>query len=315
MDRKEQFTRTLDKILIRADYLVTEESRYNLFITRSQYILEKLNRKKELTAFNNLVEVYDVKNDLFYTINLDDVFSVEHIGLPFEVYPEYLYKPQLDGKIALSEFYEYQKVAIDFAIELGNRMSKKEFENNKLLVSTIEQCSIINNIDYIIKNNLDNFKYTFDENDRERFKKFNLAYLEPNLITLQEELIQKTFKELESEFSNIFEYIKYVKVCEFAQLPLRLLDSTDEQIVEKVKQQWKLLIEEKAKKIVTEIACESETLDDIEKSEDKEEMDYVKNLIINSISEIDYSVFKTPRQIFHFWPSVIFPIPGFVVHD
>lgn len=315
IDRKLHFLKVLDKILIRVDYKVTEESRYNLFITRSQYILEKLNRKRDLYAINNLVEVYDLKNDLFYEINLDEIASIEHIGLPFEVFPEYLYKDELDGKISKEDFYDYQKNAIDYVINLGNRLSKKEFENNKLLISTIDTISIIKNIENIVLNNLDNIRFTFDKEDLEKFRALDISDLQPNLIILQEELVQKVFEILRTEFPNIFEYVKYVKVCEFAQIPLKCLDSTDNNILDKVKTTWKSLIEEKAKKVLSEIECESRALDEIEKSEDKQEIEYVKNLISNSLLEIDYSVFKTPRQLFHFWPTVLFPVPGFIVHD
>jgi hypothetical protein len=316
-DRKQHFLRVLDKILARVDYRITQESRYNLFITRSSYILEQLGRKRDLYAINNMVEVYDLKNDIFYEINLDEISSIEHIGLPFEVFPEYLYKDELKDKISKEDFFDYQKEAIEYVKNLGKSLSNNDFENNKLLVSSIDSISIIQNIENIVINNLDNILYTFDKEDLEKFKSLDISNLNPSLITLQEELLQKTFNMLKTEFPNIFEYVKYVRVCEFAQLPLKFLDSTDTNILEKVKNVWKALIEERSKKVLSEIACESEALDEMDRfyNNNKQDIEYVKELITNSLSEIDYSVFKSPRQLFHFWPNVLFPVPGFIVHD
>jgi hypothetical protein len=316
MNRKEHFIRVLDKILVRADYeLGEDQSRYNLFITRSPYILQKLGKSKPLSCINNMVEVYDVKNDIFYVINLDLIDSVDYIGIPFEVYPEYIYLPKLDNKITKEEFYNYQEKTIEYVINQGKRLSTKCFENNFLSYDVLNKMHTVNMICNIVDNDLSNFSYTFSTEDREKIKKIDLRDIEPKIVYLQEELMNKVFDSLEAEFPNIFEYIKYVTVCEAVKMPIRLLDSDDMENMNKCITFWRDYIEKEVEKVTLKIAEEKNCLEDLEENTDIKEMEYVKELILNSVQDIDYTVFKTPRQLFHFWPALLFPIPGFVVHE
>jgi hypothetical protein len=316
MNRKEHFACVLDKILVRADYQLGEDqSRHNLFITRSPYILQKLGKNRPLSCINNMAEVYDVKNDIFYVINLDSIDSMEFIGIPFEVYPEYMYLPKLDGKITREEFYNYQEKSIEFIINLGKRLSTRCFENNHLSYDALNKMHTANMICNIVDNDLPNFAYTFSNEDRETIKKIDLRDIEPKMVFLQEELMNKAFDSLESEFPNIFEYIKYVTVCETVKMPLKFLDSEHEENMNKCIVFWKESIAKEANKVLAQIADEKNCLEELEADTNKEEMEYVRTLILNSVNEIDYTVFKTPRQLFHFWPPLLFPIPGFIVHD
>jgi len=316
MNRKEHFIRVLDKILVRADYELNEDqSRYNLFITRSPYILQKLGKNKSLSCINNMAEVYDVKNDIFYVINLDLIDSIEYIGIPFEVYPEYIYLPKLDNKITKEEFYSYQEKTIEYVINQGKRLSTKCFENNFLSYNALNKMHTVNMICNIVDNDLSNFSYTFSTEDREKIKKIDLRDIEPKIVYLQEELMNKVFDSLEAEFPNIFEYIKYVTVCEAVKMPIKLLDSDDIENMNKCIAFWRDYIEKEVVKVTLQIAEEKNCLEDLEENTDIKEMEYVKELILNSVQDIDYTVFKTPRQLFHFWPALLFPIPGFVVHE
>jgi hypothetical protein len=316
MNRKEHFACVLDKILVRADYEVGgDQSRYNLFITRSPYILQKLGKNKPLSCINNMAEVYDVKNDIFYVINLDLIDSMEFIGIPFEVYPEYIYLPKLDDKITREEFYNYQEKTIEYVINQGKRLSSKSFENNHLSYDVLNKMHTVNMICNIVDNNLPNFAYTFSDEDREKIKKIDLRDIEPKMVFLQEELMNNVFNSLEKEFPNIFEYIKYVTVCETVKMPLKLLDSKDVENMNKCITFWKEYIDKEANKVLAQIIEEKNCLEEHDADSNKEEMEYVRTLILNSVNEIDYTVFKTPRQLFHFWPPLLFPIPGFIVHD
>jgi len=310
MDRKQYFTRGLDKVMLKIKYDITNDGYYSLLITRSPEIIKYLTGTSAHTpVFNNMATVYDVKNNLFYEINLDLVDSFEMYGLPFEVFPEYVFNEANEGKITPQEFFEYQKQALDQIRERGESLLTNNFENNYICNDTMQKLFIIKNAYKIIKEKLDNFIYTFDEQDKQKF----LTFTEPSLESYEKEEVEKIITFFDKNFPNIFDYISYVRACEVCELPIKLLNDDSQETMTKCVNIWKQKIQQHALDSIKNLTEEEEAIKTHGNEQDLEELAYIKELISNVVDEVDFSQFKTPKQLFSFWPSLLLPAPNYVV--
>jgi hypothetical protein len=310
MDRKEFFTRGLDKIMLRVKYNITNDGHYLLYITRNLNIIKYFTGITAISPrYNNIVNVYDIKNNIFVDINLDLVESVELYGLPFTFFPEYIFNKQLDGKITDQELFEAQKQCLDKIKEKGTKLSNQDFENNFVSNDAINKLYVIKNAYRIIKEKLNNFVHTFDEADKQNF----LAYEEPEIEEYEREEVEKTIALFDKNFPNIFDYISYVRACEVCELPIKLLNDSSEDIMTKCINIWKQKIQQHALDSIKNLTEEEEAIKTHGNEQDLEELTYIKELITNVVDEVDFSQFKTPKQLFSFWPSLLLPAPNYVV--
>lgn len=310
MDRKLYFTRGLDKVMLRIKYDVTTDAHYSLYITRSPEIIKYLHGTvASMPVFNNMATVYDVKNNIIYEINLDLIDSFEMYGLPFEVFPEYVFNEANEDKISPQEFFEYQKQALDQIHERGKKLSANNFENNHVSNDTLQKLFIIKNAYKIIKEKLDNFTHTFDEQDKQKF----LTFAEPVIELYEKEEVENVIAFFDKNFPNIFDYISYVRACEVCELPIKLLTDTSEETMQKCIDTWKQCIQQHALDSIKTLTEEEEAIKSHGNEQDLEELAYIKELIANVVNEVDFSQFKTPKQLFSFWPSLLLPAPNYVV--
>ena len=310
MDRKQYFTRGLDKVMLRIKYDLTNDGHYSLYITRSPEIIKYLHGAvASMPVFNNMATVYDVKNNLIYEINLDLIDSFEMYGLPFEVFPEYVFNEANEGKISPQEFFEYQKQALEQIRERGKKLSANNFENNHVSNETMQKLFIIKNAYKIIKEKLDNFTHTFDEQDKQKF----LTFTEPVIELYEKEEVEKVIAFFDKNFPNIFDYISYVRACEVCELPIKLLTDTSDETMQKCINMWKQYIKQHALDSIKNLTEEEEAIKSHGNEQDLEELAYIKELIANVVNEVDFSQFKTPKQLFSFWPSLLLPAPNYVV--
>lgn len=311
MDRKELFTRGLDKIMLKIKYNISDQGHYCLYATRNQNIIKYLtNQDTTVTPrYNNQVLVYDVKNNTFIEVNLDLFESVELYGLPFHYFPEYIFNEQLEGKVTEQELFNAQKEAIDKIKIRGNKLANKTFDNNFVSNDALQKLFIIKNAYKIIKEKLDNIVYTFDANDKQKF----LSFDEPEIEEYEREDVENIIAFFDENFPNIFDYISYVRACEVCELPIKLLNDDSQETMIKCVNIWKQKIQQHALDSIKNLTEEEEAIKIHGNEQDLEELAYIKELISNVVDEVDFSQFKTPKQLFSFWPSLLLPAPNYVV--
>jgi hypothetical protein len=310
MDRKEFFARGLEKIMLRIKYDATTSGYYSIFATANTEIIKHITGSCVLAPRrNNIMTVYDIKNNLFMDLNLDLVHSVELYGLPFHIFPEYIFNIDLENKITQQELFDAQIEYINKVKQRGDKLTAKGFLNNYVDNDVIQKIFIIKNAYKIIKEKLDNIVYTFDESDKQKF----LSLQEPDLEEYEKEEVERVIAFFEQNFPNIFDYVSYVRACEVCELPIKLLNDSSEDIMTKCINIWKQKIQQHALDSIKNLTEEEEAIKTHGNEQDLEELTYIKELITNVVDEVDFSQFKTPKQLFSFWPSLLLPAPNYVV--
>jgi hypothetical protein len=78
---------------------------------------------------------------------------------------------------------------------------------------------------------------------------------------------------------------------------------------------WKDIINQHAKEIIANLENEKAIFIENNPSStiEIEEMNFVLEILKNLTNDIDFSKFKTPMELFSFWPPVLYPAPDFVL--
>jgi len=308
---KSWITYGLDKCVLELKYNVSDSGMYRLFVTRNKQLIEKYhgNSNTNLHEFNNLIMVYDIKNDLFIEINIELVDQIYYPGMPFEMFPEFIINPYFDGAVDFESFYKYQKPIIEELLQRNKELKDKSFENNYIKNDTLSQYNIIRVIYNSLANQYGNITYSFDKKDLDTF----ITLGEPDYVFYDQQGLEDVNNRYSELNQSLSEFVTYVSACEVMQVPIKELDNSSPEIMNKVTEIWKNKIIEHSQKSLELLQEEEAVLKKENKTEELEEIEFIKGLIKNVINEVDFSSFKTPREISTFWPSLLLPAPPFVV--
>ena len=307
---KSWITHGLNQCVLELKYNVTGESEYRVFATRNQQLIEKYyGKSNNLNASGKLIAAYDIKNNIFCTLDLELVDQVSYPGLPFEIFPEYIINPIFEGTIDFETFYKFQQPIIEELHARNKLLNDKTFENNIIKYSSLAQYNIIRNIYHSLANQFGNIKYSFDKKDLESFMTIG-----PPEYTFYDQQGIEDITQKYSEFNaSLNEFVTYVSACEVMQVPIKELDNSSSEIMCSAINIWKEKIKQHSIESLKLLTEEEESIKALGSTQDLEELTYIKDLIVSVLDDIDFSQFKTPRDLASFWPSLLLPAPPFVV--
>jgi hypothetical protein len=308
---KSWITHGLSQCVLELKYNVTEESEYRVFATRNQQLIEKYyGKSNNLNISGKLIAAYDIKNNIFCTLDLELVDQVSYPGLPFEIFPEYIINSEFEGTIDFDTFYKFQQPIIEELHARNKLLNDKTFENNIIKYSSLAQYNIICNIYHSLTTQFGNINYSFDKKDLESF----MTIGPPEYTFYDQQGIEEVTQKY-SEFNNsLNEFVTYVSACEVMQVPIKELDSTSSEIMSGAINIWKEKIKEHSNISLGALLEEEEILKKENRIEELKELEFIKSLISEILNEIDFNAFKTPRELASFWPSLLLPAPPFVVY-
>ena len=308
---KSWITHGLNQCVLELKYNVTEESEYRVFATRNQQLIEKYyGESNNLNTSGKLIAAYDIKNNIFCTLDLELVDQVSYPGLPFEIFPEYIINPEFEGTIDFDTFYKFQQPIIEELHARNKLLNDKTFENNIIKYSSLAQYNIICNIYHSLTTQFGNINYSFDKKDLESF----MTIGPPEYTFYDQQGIEEVTQKY-SEFNNsLNEFVTYVSACEVMQVPIKELDSTSSEIMGGAINIWKEKIKEHSNISLGALLEEEEILKKENRIEELKELEFIKGLITEILNEIDFNTLKTPRELASFWPSLLLPAPPFVVY-
>jgi len=308
---KSWITYGLGKCVLELKYNVSQSSEYRVFATRNEQLIKKYygNNDKNFYEHNNLILAYDIKNNIFVELDLDLVDQVAYPGLPFEIFPEWIINPFFDGAIDFDTLFKFQEPLINELLNRHKNLEDKTFENNIIRYDTLAQYNTIRVIYNSFACQYGNINYSFDKKDLDSF----MTLGEPEY----EFYDQKGIEDINNKYSEfkqyLNEFVTYVSACEVMQIPIKELDNNSPEIMSKVINIWKDKIIEYSNKSLGLLNEEEEVLKKENKQDELQELDFIKGLINNLLSEIDFSTYKTPRELASFWPALLLPAPPFVV--
>jgi hypothetical protein len=307
---KSWITHGLNQCVLELKYNVTGESEYRVFATRNLQLIEKYyGKSNNLNTSGKLIAVYDIKNNIFCTLDLELVDQVSYPGLPFEIFPEYIINPVFEGTIDFETFYKFQQPIIEELHARNKLLNDKSFENNIIKYSSLAQYNIICNIYHSLANQFGNINYSFDKKDLESFMTIGA----PEYTFYDQQGIEEVTQKYSEFNASLNEFVTYVSACEVMQVPIKELDNSSPEIMDNAINIWKEKIKEYSCKSLGLLAEEEEILKKENKIEELQEINFIKDLITNILNETSFSEFKTPRQLASFWPSLLLPAPPFVV--
>ena len=307
---KSWITHGLNQCVLELKYNVTGESEYRVFATRNKQLIEKYyGKSNNLNTSGKLIAAYDIKNNIFCTLDLELVDQVSYPGLPFEIFPEYIINPVFEGTIDFETFYKFQQPIIEELHARNKLLNDKTFENNIIKYSSLAQYNIICNIYHSLANQFGNIKYSFDKKDLESF----MTIGPPEYTFYDQQGIEEITQKYSEFNASLNEFVTYVSACEVMQVPIKEIDNPAPEIMHNAINIWKEKIKEYSSKSLGLLAEEEEILKKENKIEELQEINFIKDLITNILNETSFSEFKTPRQLASFWPSLLLPAPPFVV--
>ena len=289
-----------------------------------------LNRKisekvcgKTFDVSNNkdgFVNAIDLKNDCVVEIDLNKITAITYPGFPFEISPVYILNPNYEGVLSDDDVIQAQAPAFEELNEIRNIQTDKNSENNFIPTDFLSRYSLqyavhkhyLDKILALEDKNLINTDNIFSKY-KNKLKLFSVPdkqnYL--NILTELEEFNSTNVSSRVNFFSSPVVKELIVKY----NLDLTNIDTTDQIILEKCIYAWKQLIKEYAEKAVITLEQEKQTF--IENNKDSttevEEIDFVIGIVKNILNDVDFTKFKTPFEVFCFWPPVLYPAPFFVI--
>jgi hypothetical protein len=271
----------------------------------------ELENKKE-----DKITVFDLKNETLLDIDLESINDVTYVGLPFEVPPHYIYNPSFEGRVSQEEFLNFQESAFNDLKELKKIQTSKDVSNNIISKDLIFKYTLLKFYYNQIQEN-ESADEIFNDTELKKFKE-KFKFLEIPDQQLMTNIIEDCKEVFNININNrtLF-YKKFVK--DILQLKTGIvvndLSTSDPILMEKYISCWKDLINQHAKEVIENLNKEKAIFKENNPANtvEIEEMDFVLEILNNLTNDIDFSKFKTPMELFSFWPPVLYPAPDFVL--
>lgn len=273
-----------------------------------------------VNAEEGIIKVIDLKNECVVRAKINDINGITYPGFPFEVSPVFILNPSHEDKITIEELFDFQKPAFEELKFIKSLQIEKNPENNYISNDIINRYSVVNSIHTHYFNqilNLDDKNLIKSDNI---FKKY-IDKLNPCKFP-DKQLYVTTLNELE-EFNNVnvscrikfYNSEIYKRLKEKHNLELHDLDVVDNDILSKCVDVWKETIAKYASDAAKILETERETFktNNPDRTVEIEELDFVINVVNNVLNDVDFTKFKTPFELFCFWPPVLYPAPEFVI--
>jgi len=283
-----------------------------LFCGNQTYEINNNNETDDITLI-------DLKNELPLTINTCNISTLDYPGFPFEIPPVYILNERYEGRITVDDIIRLQKEPIQDLRYLKEIQKSKNSENNIITNTAIYNLRLLYHY-YSKVEKLDKKHILFNDKVLKKFKKRL-----PKKFILDSEFINRLLEENKSLFDfddqEIQKRIGYYNSLSDEFYSKRLgfdvdnLLSTDKEILNKCISRWKEIITEHATEASDTLQKEKEVFkeNNPENKTELEEIEFVQNILKNCANDVDFSKFKTPKEVFSFWPPVLYPPPQFVL--
>ena len=269
---------------------------------------------------DSFISVIDLKNECVVEVDLSKITSITYPGFPFEISPVYIINPRYDGVISEDEVIVAQNPAFIELNSIKDIQTDKLPENNftpmDLLTRYAIQYSIHKHyLDKIVS--LDDKTLITTDKVFSKYKDKLKLYSVPdkqNYLNILGELEEFNNINVSSRV-NFFSSKVIQDMIKNLGLNLADIDTTNQAILEKCIYAWKQLIKDYSQKAVETLELEKQTfvLNNTDVSTEVEEIDFVIDIVKNILNDIDFNKFKTPFELFCFWPPVLYPAPDFVI--
>lgn len=265
---------------------------------------------------DNKISFFDLKNDQVVEIDLEKIYLINFPGLPFEVPPQYILNKKFEGRITQDEFIMLQESAFTDLKYIKSIQTSKELSNNIIPNDLIFKYTLLRHYYEKICSS-DSKNEIFNDKElkkfKEKFKFFNIPDRQ-----LFSNMIDECADVFNVNISNrILFYSKFVKdiLSKKTGILVEDLNSTDEVLMEKCIKCWRDIIDQHAQEAVKNLEIEKNIF--IENNPDSkielDEINFVQDILKNLVKDIDFTKFKTPLDLFTFWPPVLYPAPEFVL--
>lgn len=269
---------------------------------------------------DGFVNAIDLKNDCVVEIDLNKITTIIYPGFPFEISPVYILNPKYEGVLSENDIIQAQAPAFEELDKIRNIQTDKNSENNFISTDVLSRYSLqfalhqhyLNKILALKDKNLINTDSVFNKY-KNKLKLFSVPDKQ-NYLNILLELEEFNNTNVSSRI-NFFSSPVIKELIVKYNLDLTNIDTTDQVILEKCIFAWKQLIKEHSQKAVETLEIEKQTfiLNNTDISTEVEEIDFVIGIVKNILNDVDFTKFKTPFELFCFWPPVLYPAPFFVI--
>lgn len=267
-------------------------------------------------ATDGKIGFFDLKNEAAIEIEINDITGFNFIGFPFEVPPHYIINPDFEGRVTLEDVIRIQQDAYSDLRELKKIQVDKDPKNNIIPHDLMYQYNILRSY-YLQISESTGREQIFNDKELKEFKK-NFVFAEP--------LDKQVLENIVGSCSNVFHiniknritfYSEFVNgiLAKKTGVTVENLTSTDLILMEKCIKCWKDIIDQHAQEAVANLEQEKQIFieNNPASSVELDEINFVIEILKNITNDIDFSKFKTPMELFTFWPPVLYPAPTFVL--
>lgn len=283
-----------------------------------EYVTGKLTDIRDLTKNDKVHTLFDLKNEVITEYEIEDISQITYPGLPFEISPNYIINPNFGDKISIDEILKHQAKELDMLKHIKTFQKDNSPKNNFIPSSLLLNIKLIN-----VANSL---KDSFIKDNSEALEKDNLCkdicnqYL-PTIEFLDKHYLEFIFtKNVDKGSAAInYKYLtqlqKLLVLLKENNLELDNLDEPNSKNLNKYKDLWQLLIEKSCEALINELTEDTDKFKEEfpELSTEQEEVKFVIDTLKTTSKEVDYNIFVTPRELFSFWPPILYPPPEFVL--
>ena len=259
---------------------------------------------------------YDLKNETAIEIDIDIITGYLFIGFPFEVPPHYLINSDFEGRVTLDDVIRIQQDAYSDLKELKKIQMNKDPANNIISHDLMYRYNILRSY-YLQISESTGKDQIFKDNELKEFKQ-NFKFAEPLDKQILENVVNSCPNILHLNIKNrITFYAEFVNgiLAKETGVTVENLTSTDLVLMEKCIKCWKGIINKHAQEAVKNLEQERQAFitNNSTSSVELDEINFVIEIIKNITNDIDFTKFKTPMELFAFWPPVLYPAPSFVL--
>lgn len=283
-----------------------------------EYVTGSTIEIRDITCTDKVHTIFDLKNEKILEYEISNISQISYPGLPFEISPNYIINPNFGDRINIDEILIHQAKELDILKHLKTYQKDSLPENNFIPSSLLLNIKLIN-----VANSL---KDTFIKDNKDAIDKDNMCkdicnqHL-PSIEFLDKHYLEFIFSKNVDKGSAAINYKyltqlqKLLTVLKENNLELDNLDEPNSRNLEKYKELWRTLIEKNCDALIKELTEDTDKFKEEfpELSSEQEEVKFVIDTLKNTSKGIDYSIFATPRELFSFWPPILYPSPEFVL--
>jgi hypothetical protein len=259
---------------------------------------------------------YDLKNETAIEIDIDTITGYLFIGFPFEVPPHYLINSDFEGRVTQEDVIRIQQDVYNDLKELKKIQVNRDPANNIISHDLMYRYNILRSY-YLQISESSGKDQIFNDKELRDFKK-NFIFAEPLDRQILENVVNSCSHVINLNIKNrITFYSEFVNsiLAKETGVTVDNLTSTDLVLMEKCIKCWKGIINKHAQEAIANLEQEKAVFmeNNPESSVELDEINFVIEILKNITNDIDFSKFKTPMDLFTFWPPVLYPAPAFVL--